>query len=122
MIECRTCKQEFPYTTEYFNKNGNKDPKYGELRTICRICTSNDQKVRRNLKKIHIQSPDQECEICGNKYGSWRWQGKFCLDHDHKTEEFRGWLCDKCNITVGKIETLKESGLLKEIFKYLKYE
>ena len=26
-----------------------------------------------------------------------------CLDHDHKTGAFRGWLCDNCNWAIGRL-------------------
>lgn len=27
----------------------------------------------------------------------------FCIDHNHKTGEFRGWLCHNCNRSFGQI-------------------
>lgn len=42
-----------------------------------------------------IETPvDAICAICGA--GS-----DICLDHDHKTGHFRGWLCRGCNWTLG---------------------
>jgi hypothetical protein len=38
------------------------------------------------------------CELCdlpSNK--------ALCLDHDHKTNKFRGWLCAPCNLGIGKL-------------------
>lgn len=26
---------------------------------------------------------------------------KLCLDHNHNTNEFRGWICRECNIGLG---------------------
>ncbi len=35
---------------------------------------------------------DGRCEYCGSDLGP------LCLDHDHETGLFRGWLCHKCNL------------------------
>ena len=44
------------------------------------------------------------CELCG--IGESELKKSLCLDHDHKTGKFRGWLCDRCNVTiVGVIDT-----------------
>ena len=48
-------------------------------------------------------------EIQGN---SW------CLDHDHKTKKFRGWLCHKCNRALGNFDDDIE--LLKKAIEYIK--
>lgn len=37
------------------------------------------------------------CEACGRKSK----RGALCLDHDHTTGAFRGWLCDRCNRAAG---------------------
>ena len=29
---------------------------------------------------------------------------KWCLDHDHKTGKFRGYLCDNCNTAISKLQ------------------
>ena len=34
------------------------------------------------------------CECCGEP-------GKIFADHNHKTEKFRGWLCQECNLGLG---------------------
>lgn len=50
------------------------------------------------------------CECCGkppiNK--------ALALDHDHITNKFRGWLCIKCNLGIGKLDD-SISGLQKAI-------
>jgi len=37
------------------------------------------------------------CQICGAQPEKER----LCLDHDHETGEFRGWLCRSCNAAIG---------------------
>lgn len=37
------------------------------------------------------------CEACGRVST----RGSLCLDHDHNSGEFRGWLCDNCNRALG---------------------
>ena len=35
------------------------------------------------------------CELCGRK------SVKICFDHNHSTGKFRGWICTRCNVTLG---------------------
>lgn len=51
-----------------------------------------------------------ECEICGNS-DNLRW------DHDHATEEYRGTLCNTCNLGLGSFRDDPE--LLMKAAKYL---
>jgi len=53
------------------------------------------------------------CECCGEKPIKW------CLDHDHSTHEFRGWICERCNTGLGKLGDNIE-GLTKAL-NYLKF-
>jgi len=53
----------------------------------------------------------KECEICGAI-------GKICLDHDHKTGKFRGWICQRCNFVLGHVKDNTET--LMAIIDYLK--
>ena len=45
-----------------------------------------------------LQTEQHRCQIC---HRGKHIVGKLCLDHDHKTGEFRGWLCDLCNRGLG---------------------
>jgi len=40
-----------------------------------------------------------KCDACG--VDERELKRKLCVDHDHKTGEFRGWLCNRCNTALG---------------------
>jgi hypothetical protein len=52
----------------------------------------------------------KQCEICGAF-------GRIDFDHDHKTGKFRGWICHRCNITLGFVKDSKD--LLNMLIDYL---
>jgi hypothetical protein len=77
------------------------------LRTECKKCANELKKVRDKLK---LENPppgeDYKCPICdrdkdevaglgGKSNGPW------VLDHCHKTNKFRGYLCHECNRKLG---------------------
>ena len=66
-------------------------------------------------RKLH-----NTCEICGKTVEETvKWNSKYaaknlCIDHDHKTNKFRGLLCSVCNRQLGWYENNEEA-----INKYL---
>lgn len=56
-----------------------------------------------------LEEPDK-CEACGKG-------GKICMDHNHKTSTFRGWLCDDCNLVLGRAKD--DVNILKSLVQYL---
>jgi hypothetical protein len=46
--------------------------------------------------------------------GTWGWQ----CDHDHKTKQFRGWICKKCNTGLGGIGDTAESVVNAVLYKF----
>lgn len=49
------------------------------------------------LKRLETQAGrirPEYCEVCGKK-------GRICFDHCHKTGNFRGWICEHCNVLLG---------------------
>ncbi len=65
------------------------------LASACRPCKIIQTTAVRRLRKLHPQPPaGAPCECCGRV-------GRLCMDHDHKTDLFRGWLCHACNVSIG---------------------
>jgi 5-methylcytosine-specific restriction endonuclease McrA len=52
------------------------------------------------------------CALCGDLI-----DGDAVLDHDHKTNSFRGWLCQKCNRGLGNFDD--DLGRMNRAIKYL---
>lgn len=81
-----------------FDKNG-----YRLKRGDCIDCNklvlkgkSNAVKISKNLG-INLKAPlGTKCEICGKT-------DNIVFDHHHSKEEFRGWLCNGCNRSIGMI-------------------
>ena len=51
----------------------------------------------KNIKGVDSFIERTTCEIC-HQSGK-----KMCLDHCHETNVFRGWICDDCNIALGRV-------------------
>lgn len=84
-----------------------------------------ESKRRQNLKRrygITIEEYDtmlynQEgvCAICGTE--ECRVKPSFSVDHDHRTGEIRGLLCNDCNTALGGFKD--DARLLRKAIKYL---
>lgn len=72
---------------------------------------------KKNWAKLGNPQPTRPrpltCECCGGT--NWR---SLALDHCHKTGIFRGWLCDKCNLAIGKLGDTIEA--VQKVMDYLK--
>ena len=114
---CSKCGVEQPI--ENFGRSSGA--KY--RRTECNKCNRELVRVRKLLKEVTPPPPsDHVCPICektgeqvkgagGKKSGTW------CLDHDHKTGKFRGWICHTCNRAIGQLQD--NVRILQNAIKYL---
>lgn len=68
----------------------------------------NSQYYRR---KVAPRPKPNNCEVCGA-------MDNICLDHDHKTNKFRGWICHRCNVALGMVKDNSET--LIALAEYLK--
>lgn len=78
-----------------------------KLDSRCRKCVKKHSKVRSELHKNAPNKPEF-CECCGKIPVKW------CLDHDHSDDSFRGWLCEPCNTGLGKLGDNLE-GIIKAV-------
>lgn len=63
-----------------------------------------------------LKAQDFKCAICGTDDPSNKRQKRFCVDHDHDTNELRKLLCLKCNMALG---VFKNINLLNKAINYL---
>lgn len=93
--------------------------------TYCRACKTEQGRVRRRLRADHTCPDDHMCEICGKSetelpdvfgHGG-KIKSKWRLDHCHNSGMFRGFLCDNCNIGLGKF--MDSPDLMKNAIAYL---
>lgn len=72
-----------------------------------------------NKREKLVGSPRPEkCPVCGRTpMGGLRGRGRICVDHCHQTGKIRGWLCDDCNVALGRVDDRID--ILKNLIKYL---
>ena len=126
---CTTCNQRLPL--DCFNTIGGTRRIDGtsRIRNKCSTCYKEATKQRDALLKITPKpGSNYECPICLNKKGNFylatedssrlKDNSSWCLDHDHKTGKFRGWLCNKCNSALGLLGD--NINYIQRALKYLK--
>ena len=97
-------------TTKHYNIINKFLIGYKKCRTCC-IC---------------IKTEEYKCPCCLRtekeirKNGGWPDRTIWVLDHNHTTKEFRGWICDNCNVAIGRFADSVSS--LKKAINYLKDE
>jgi hypothetical protein len=116
--KCIKCNQELDVSS--FAKRGGEN----YLRTECKRCNNESTKIRKILRQQNESPPDDYCcPICGRNNEQCAGQGgkeipAWVIDHCHKTNKFRGWLCHKCNRSLGGFNDSIE--LLNKAIDYLK--
>ena len=66
--------------------------------------------LRKRLEAKASRPRPERCEECGS-------YGRICFDHNHLTNDFRGWLCTQCNMILGFAED--NAATLRKLAVYL---
>ena len=88
---CKLCLKELDIAL-FHNRISNKSG----LDTRCKTCFSEDAKLRKELRQKYAKVKPDNCECCDTPH-----RKSLVIDHDHDTLEFRGWLCESCNLGIG---------------------
>lgn len=103
---CRNCKNEkdiseFPFfsTSDAGRKN------------TCKSCNNELSSLRRNLRAQNPPPPPGNCPICNNFTNTW------ILDHCHFDNQFRGYICNSCNLGIGRFND--DVNILHKAIEYL---
>jgi len=120
---CNKCGKELPVSM-FSKHSGSKAPNY--YRPECKSCNNHLSKVRKSLKKQFGNPPkNYRCPICNELEEDVKGKGgltcsPWVVDHNHKTDKFRGWLCHKCNRGIGAFRD--DTTILERAIYYLNGE
>jgi hypothetical protein len=111
MKTCKLCDKTKPLGDMGISNVGRNTGKIW-YKNVCKICDAHLTKTTTYLRKITPKpSADHVCNICEMSYDTYH------LDHDWKTDEFRGWLCTGCNTALGRFND--DVNMLKKAANYL---
>jgi hypothetical protein len=104
---CRACKNEFLIQDfPLFSTSG------AGRKNTCNTCSRRLNAVRKKLK-LQNRPPDAgPCPICGVHTMNW------ILDHCHFNDSFRGYICNSCNLGLGRFND--DMHLLFKAIEYLR--
>jgi hypothetical protein len=97
---CTKCKTKKPLDAVNFPLHNKTKSGFDSWCRACRAsyrnanCRGKFRSVISDDALANIKETTKECVICGN-------EGKLVVDHDHKTGQIRGMLCNHCNRGLG---------------------
>jgi len=117
---CNICHKLL--STAEFARNQNAVNNRPVRRPSCKECRKQLEgkdatpKEKLEWSKNKPQNEPFECPICGKRTIAGI-TSKVVLDHNHRTGEVRGWICDSCNTGIGRFKDDVE--LLKRAIKFI---
>ncbi len=117
---CNICHKLL--STAEFVRNQNAKNNKPVRRPSCRECRKQlegkdaTSKAKLEWSKNKPQNEPFECPICGKRTIAGI-TSKVVLEHNHRTGEVRGWVCDSCNTGIGRFKDDVE--LLKRAIKFI---
>jgi len=95
---CAECKAKFIRISKAINRVISRPS--SDYR--CPICDQNEADILSKKYRVHTLTIHKSVWVA---------------DHDHMTNDFRGWICTKCNLAIGTLEDSIEN--LKRAISYL---
>ena len=95
-------------------------------RTECKDCVNDKVRLRKKLEKDNPRPTDSayRCPICSSTEAELKTQDRWadrsiwCLDHDHEKLSFRGWICNNCNVAIGRLKD--DVNIIKNALSYMR--
>ena len=105
--QCRKCGEHKPlHMFSTFSVSGSEG-----RRNTCKSCSNEMAKIRHKLKRSYPVPPPGRCPVCDKQTNHW------VLDHCHTTSEFRGYICNDCNLGIGKFDD--NPNIIYKAWRYL---
>ena len=109
MFKCEFCDKEFKTKNALTGHLGQKHKEELLDRPVRIVSRSNDHELDISVRELQKAKSKHSgvCDVCGKKEtantrpDTKTTPNSLCIDHDHNTKKFRGFLCVQCNRNFG---------------------
>ena len=111
---CFHCKEEKPITSFHKKKEVRNGKVFNYTDHRCRPCHSHVASLTQRMNKgFNTLKPDA-CECCGEA------GVPLSVDHNHQNNQFRGFICRSCNVTLHRLGDTFESVMASDCLRIYK--